>query len=110
MKADAPDNWLEICAEEMQRGKLTSLPLKFEFAKERGMKGLDEVHVWMVTTRRNFVEMVEAALHSQKQAPCPCPDAMKDCACNDKAQCWEPCGELGKSEAHVLVAGETSVR
>ncbi len=23
--------------------------------------------------------------------------------CLDKAQCWEPCGDLGKSEAHVEV-------
>lgn len=23
--------------------------------------------------------------------------------CADKTQCWEPCGELGKSEAHAVV-------
>ena len=32
-----------------------------------------------------------------------CPDAarMRDHACANRAQCWEPCGLLGKSEAHV---------
>lgn len=61
---NAPDNWLEICAEELQRGKLASHPQKFKFAEERGMKDLDEVHAWMVTTRRNFIEMVEKAMRS----------------------------------------------
>lgn len=56
---NAPENWLEICTEEVVRGRLTSNPRKFEFAKERGMKGLDEVHDWMLITRRNFIEMVE---------------------------------------------------
>lgn len=33
----------------------------------------------------------------------------KDC-CKDPSQCWEPCGELGKSaeHAHVYEAGYTS--
>lgn len=26
---------------------------------------------------------------------------MSDCNCKDKSQCWEPCGDLGKSEQHV---------
>jgi hypothetical protein len=25
---------------------------------------------------------------------------------HDESQCWEPCGELGKSEAHARVASE----
>lgn len=28
---------------------------------------------------------------------------MSDC-CNNPSQCWEPCGELGKSEEHVAVS------
>ena len=61
---NAPDNWLEICAEELQRGRLTSHPQKFKFAEERGMKDLDEVHDWMLKARRNFIEMVETAMRS----------------------------------------------
>lgn len=64
---NVPDNWLEICAEELQRGKLTSHPQKFRFAEERGMKGIDEVHAWMQKTRRNFIEMVEEAMRSNVQ-------------------------------------------
>lgn len=32
-----------------------------------------------------------------------CPDAarMKDHACANRHQCWEPCGELGKSPDHA---------
>lgn len=35
-----------------------------------------------------------------------CPDAarMKDHACANRHQCWEPCGELGKSEEHARPA------
>ena len=56
-----PNNWLEICSEEVKRGNLTSLPKKLEFAVERGLKNIDEVHEWMLKTRTNFVEMVEEA-------------------------------------------------
>lgn len=41
-----------------------------------------------------------------KRSPCPCPEVMGEFACQDKTQCWEPCGELGKSEAHAVVADE----
>jgi hypothetical protein len=36
----------------------------------------------------------------------PCPDIAKmgDHACGNRDQCWEPCGELGKSEAHAVPA------
>ena len=27
---------------------------------------------------------------------------MNDCNCKNKAQCWEPCGELGHSEKHAI--------
>lgn len=62
---NVPDNWLSICAEELQRGKLTSCQSKFQFAAERCMKDLDEVNAWMSKTRRNFVEMVEEALDNR---------------------------------------------
>lgn len=28
------------------------------------------------------------------------------CDCKDKTQCWEQCGDLGKSEEHARVARE----
>ncbi len=37
---------------------------------------------------------------------CPMSAQMGEHACKDRAQCWEPCGALGKSEAHVQVATE----
>lgn len=38
--------------------------------------------------------------------PCPCKEEMGEFACEDKSQCWEPCGELGKSEEHAVVSTE----
>lgn len=61
IEMNVPDNWIEICEEEIIRGRLNSHPRKFEFAKERGLHGLDEVHSWMTETRRKFIEMVENA-------------------------------------------------
>ncbi len=29
---------------------------------------------------------------------------MGEFACENRHQCWEPCGELGKSEEHVVVS------
>jgi hypothetical protein len=37
---------------------------------------------------------------------CPNPAAMGEHACANRHQCWEPCGELGKSEAHAHRAPE----
>lgn len=39
----------------------------------------------------------------QQAAPTVCPDAahMGEHACTNRAQCWEPCGELGHSEEHA---------
>lgn len=38
-------------------------------------------------------------------APTPCPNAnfMAEHACANRRQCWEPCGDLGKSEEHAVV-------
>jgi hypothetical protein len=55
-----PERFLDICREELARGKLTSLPLKGEFAAPRGMT-LEEVTDWMLKTRRAFVDAVEGA-------------------------------------------------
>lgn len=34
-------------------------------------------------------------------------DAALEGRIHDESQCWEPCGDLGKSEAHARVAVET---
>lgn len=52
--------FLHICQEEVLRARLTSLPLKLEFGKTRGMT-LDEVHNWMLATRAAFENAVAAA-------------------------------------------------
>lgn len=38
----------------------------------------------------------------------PCPDGanMGEYACGDRSQCWEPCGELGKSAQHAQPASK----
>lgn len=46
---------------------------------------------------------LRSRLAAAERLPCPCPDKMGEFACQDRTQCWEPCGELGKSEAHVRV-------
>ena len=43
-----------VCTEELIRGRLIGVPQKLSFAGDRGMKNLDEVTEWMITTRRNF--------------------------------------------------------
>lgn len=49
---------LKACAttltKELIRGRLIGVPKKLSFAGDRGMKNLDEVTEWMITTRRNF--------------------------------------------------------
>lgn len=55
-----PEGFLHICHEELERGKLTSLPRKYEFAKQRGMT-LDQVHDWMIQTRHAFEAAIAAA-------------------------------------------------
>lgn len=34
--------------------------------------------------------------------PCPCADRMGVHACTNRHQCWEECGELGKSAEHAV--------
>lgn len=41
--------------------------------------------------------------HKLQKHACPDPQKMGKFACRDKAQCWEPCGELGHSEEHAAV-------
>ena len=43
-----------VCTEELVRGRLIGVPQKLSFAGDRGMKNLDEVTEWMITTRGNF--------------------------------------------------------
>jgi hypothetical protein len=31
---------------------------------------------------------------------------MGEWACSNRSQCWEPCGQLGKSEAHAVLAAD----
>jgi hypothetical protein len=41
-----------------------------------------------------------------KPDPCPNAEHMGEHACRDRAQCWEPCGELGHSEEHAVRHGQ----
>lgn len=62
-----PVEWLHICQEEFKRGALTSVPLKVEFMRERGMATLDCLHDWMSNTRNAFKEMIAAAPNAEPQ-------------------------------------------
>lgn len=48
------------------------------------------------------------ALKGKPAAPAPCPNAahMGEHACTNRSQCWEPCGELGKSREHAAPAAK----
>lgn len=41
--------------------------------------------------------------------PCPNKQAMQPYDCDNKSQCWEPCGELGNSEEHVRVSVQENI-
>lgn len=56
------DTVLTICINELERGKLLSLPAKYEFAMRHGMGSVDEVHDWMRSAREEFVIMVNAMI------------------------------------------------
>lgn len=55
--------------------------------------------------RNNVQDLITdalAALQQPEQQAEPCPKSRADdLACKNRHQCWEPCGELGKSEAHA---------
>ncbi|MEX3983862.1 hypothetical protein AB4Y45_33295 [Paraburkholderia sp. EG287A] len=67
-----PEEFLSICEDEMNRGTLTSLPLKLRFGAARGMS-LDEVHDWMGNTRAAFVTAVNAAAAQKASKSTPAP-------------------------------------
>ncbi len=56
------DTVLTICINELERGKLLSLPAKYEFAMRHGMGSVDEVHDWMRSAREEFVIMVNTMI------------------------------------------------
>lgn len=56
-----PAAFLALCQEELIRSSLTSLPRKLDFGKQRGLT-LDQVHQWMLDTRKNFEVAVAAAV------------------------------------------------
>jgi hypothetical protein len=50
--------------------------------------------------------LINSASDAAQPAPGPCPlgkGCQRDPDCTNRHQCWEPCGELGNSEAHVRV-------
>lgn len=53
----------------------------------------------------------EKALQAEQPAPVPCQNAasMGEHACKNRAQCWEPCGELGHSAEHARVSSRSGV-
>lgn len=63
--------------------------------------------IWDTTDYEELAKfmMEEDTTPPQPKEPEPCPDKERDeYACKNRHQCWEPCGELGKSEEHAQVA------
>lgn len=60
--------------------------------------GLIEVSGWELTHAGRFMYCHEAS-----ERVCPEFENMGEHACENRHQCFEPCGELGKSEKHVRV-------
>lgn len=55
---------------------------------------------------RECVEFSEKFEAQPNAVPCPDAATMGEHACHNAGQCWDPCGELGHSEAHVRVVPE----
>ena len=45
--------------------------------------------------------------HSESQ--CPNKAHMGEFVCDNPAQCWEPCGALGKSEEHAIAVPRNAI-
>lgn len=64
----------------------------------------DNSKLWPREKRTNAITALRAAIDAAEwQEQCPAPEMMGEHACKNKSQCWEPCGDLGHSEAHVRV-------
>lgn len=69
-RAGVAEDFLRICEDEAARAALVSLPLKLDFAKERGLRDVHAVHAWMVEAHRKFttaVKALRAAAPTQQQ-------------------------------------------
>jgi hypothetical protein len=56
---------------------------------------------------RGFEAMKRAAAGVE---PCPRGEDRPEPTCTNRHQCWEPCGELGKSEEHARAVGVDTSR
>ena len=57
-------------------------------------KGYVGCESWSPSMLRDVEESIKALEEALKQ---------QQCDCKDPSQCWEPCGQLGKSEEHAKV-------
>lgn len=55
------------------------------------------------STRRICGDIEYASWRLSAGEPCPRGNDKPETTCTNRHQCWEPCGELGKSEEHVRV-------
>lgn len=66
-----------------------------------------EDSAWVLTDRK-WRKDNPAATAAPKPEPCPRGDNRPEPSCTNRAQCWEPCGELGKSAEHARVGKESA--
>lgn len=88
-----------------------------ELEQERCQREHADFHAWwdanqvdpqhtMVVQNAAHAAWQERARRAAGVQACPNAAHMGEHACANKAQCWEPCGELGNDERFVRVAGE----
>lgn len=100
---------------------MNGIEIKTDFNTETGLI-IQEIDSVFLDTRETITrrvtntqdEQVKRALialgwtppndESVTRQSCPNRDVMGEHACDNRAQCWEPCGELGKSDTHVGVS------
>ena len=58
---------VSACIDLQKAQKLTSHPLKFKFAEENKLDGLDAVHEWMIASHRNFDAALSDVLTEQQE-------------------------------------------
>jgi hypothetical protein len=99
------EGWPELSADKKQElggliGKWLDANLPVHFWTVRNVRKLELTAEWIAENTATVPSGVE---------PCPCGEDRPEPTCTNRHQCWEPCGELGKSEEHARAVGVAPV-
>lgn len=75
----------------------------FEAERATAEAALQDERDRLAADRAEIQKQIDAAKPKPEPAPCPAPDQN---SCDNKAQCFEPCGDLGNSAEHVVVSDQ----